>query len=108
MAIAPRTETTYIMFTMIYAVITGLTYAGFSAFVLEAMGLGAAATKYSLFASLSNMPIAYMTSIDGWAHGRWGAAGMLFTEAVMGAVGLVLFLGVLVVLPARKRTPQST
>ena len=108
MAIAPRTETTYILFTMIYAFITGLTYAGFSAFVLEAMGLGAAATKYSLFASLSNMPIAYMTSIDGWAHGRWGAGGMLFTEAVMGAVGLVLFLGLLVALPARKPTSQST
>ena len=108
MAIAPRSETTYVMFTMIYAFITGLTYAGFSAFVLEAMGLGAAATKFSLFASLSNMPIAYMTSADGWAYGRWGAAGMLFTEAVMGAVGLVLFLGALVVLPAGKRTSQST
>jgi MFS family permease len=108
MAIAPRSETTYVMFTMIYAFITGLTYAGFSAFVLEAMGLGAAATKFSLFASLSNMPIAYMTSVDGWAYGRWGAAGMLFAEAVMGAVGLVLFLGVLVVLPARKRASQST
>ena len=92
---------------MIYAFITGLTYAGFSAFVLEAMGLGAAATKFSLFASLSNMPIAYMTSIDGWAYERWGAAGMLFTEAVMGAVGLVLFLGVLVVLPARKSATPS-
>ena len=68
MAIAPRTETMYIVFTLIYAFITGLTYAGFSAFVLEAMGLGAAATKYNLFASLSNMPIAYMTTLDGWAH----------------------------------------
>ena len=71
------------MFTMLYAFVTGLTYAGFSAFVLEAMGLGAAATKYNLFASLSNMPIAYMTSIDGWAHGKWGPAGMLYTEAVV-------------------------
>ena len=70
MAVAPHTETTYIVFTLIYAFITGLTFAGFSAFVLEAMGLGAAATKYSLFASLSNMPIAYMTSVDGWAYER--------------------------------------
>jgi hypothetical protein len=93
---------------MIYAFITGLTFAGFSAFVLEAMGLGAAATKFSLFASLSNMPIAYMTSIDGWAYERWGAAGMLFTEAIIGAVGFVLFLGVLAVLLARKRTSQRT
>ena len=106
MAVAPHTETTYIVFTLIYAFITGLTFAGFSAFVLEAMGLGAAATKYSLFASLSNMPIAYMTSVDGWAYERSGAAGMLFTEAAMGLVGLVLFLGVVGVLQVRKRTSQ--
>ena len=108
MAIAPRTESTYAAFTMIYAFITGLTYAGFSAFVLEAMGLGAAATKYSLFASLSNMPIAYMTSIDGWAYERWGAAGMLFTEAVLGAVGLVLFLGLLAALAALQASKRNS
>ena len=38
MALAPRTEPMYIVFTTIYAFITGLTYAGFTAFVLEAMG----------------------------------------------------------------------
>jgi predicted MFS family arabinose efflux permease len=95
MALAPRTETSYVIFTMIYALIMGLTYAGFSAFVLEAMGTGAAATKYSVFASLSNTPIAYMTSIDGWAHARYGPAGMLYTEALFGFSGLVLFVGVL-------------
>ena len=92
MALAPRVESTYVVFTLIYAVMTGLTYAGFSAFVLEAMGTGAAATKYNVFASLSNTPIAYMTSIDGWAHGRFGPAGMLYTEAVFGLLGLVLFI----------------
>jgi MFS family permease len=101
MALAPRTESTYVIYTLIYALITGLTYAGFSAFVLEAMGLGAAATKYSLFASLSNMPIYYMTNIDGWAHEKWGAGGMLYTEAVLGIVGLVVFAGILAALPRR-------
>jgi len=92
MGVLPHTEAMYVVMTSLYAVIMGLTYAGFTAFVLEAMGLGAAATKYSLFASLSNTPIAYMTSIDGWAHGRFGPAGMLFTEAVVGLTGLALFL----------------
>jgi MFS transporter, PAT family, beta-lactamase induction signal transducer AmpG len=92
MALAPRTESTYVVFTLAYALITGLTYAGFSAFVLEAMGTGAAATKYSVFASLSNTPIAYMTSIDGWAHTRYGPAGMLYTEALFGFLGLALFV----------------
>lgn len=92
MGFLPHTESMYVVMTSLYAVITGLTYAGFTAFVLEAMGLGAAATKYNLFASLSNMPIAYMTSIDGWAHGRFGPAGMLYTEAAMCLAGLALFL----------------
>jgi PAT family beta-lactamase induction signal transducer AmpG len=104
MALAPRTELTYVVFTTLYAIMTGLTYAGFSAFVLEAMGLGAAATKYNVFASLSNTPIYYMTLVDGWAHGRWGPNGLLYAEAVCAAIGLVLFLGVLAVVP--KRAPQ--
>lgn len=95
MAIAPQTESMYVLFTLLYAFITGLTYAGFTAFVLEAMGKGAAATKYSLFASLSNMPIAYMTAINGWAYQQWGSVGMLYTEASIGMMGLVVFLLVL-------------
>jgi PAT family beta-lactamase induction signal transducer AmpG len=91
MALAPRTESTYVTFTLLYAVITGLTYAGFSAFVLEAMGTGAAATKYNVFASLSNTPIWYMTRIDGWAHTHYGPGGMLYAEAIFGMIGLVLF-----------------
>jgi predicted MFS family arabinose efflux permease len=102
MAIAPRTETMYIAFTLLYSVISGLTYAGFTAFTLEAMGTGAAATKYSLFASLSNMPIWYMTLIDGKAHDRWGSTGMLHTEAVMGVIGIVVFGAILLLFPARR------
>ena len=94
MALAPRTEQMYIVFTLAYSFIQGLTYAGFTAVVLEAMGLGAAATKYNLFASLSNMPIAYMTLIDGWAHERWGAAGLLNIEAAFGVAGIIVFVAI--------------
>jgi hypothetical protein len=84
----------YVVWTSAYAAITGLTYAGFSAFVLEAMGTGAAATKYNVFASLSNFPIYYMTRVDGWAYTRWGAGGMLNTEATICIAGMVLFFAV--------------
>jgi len=92
MAIAPRTEAMYIVFTTVYAFISGLTYAGFSAVVLDAIGLGAVATKYNLFASLSNMPIAYMTLVAGWAHTRWGPTGMLATEAVICILAILVFV----------------
>ena len=95
MALAPRTEAMYVVFTLLYAFVMGLTYAGFSAFVLEAIGRGAAATKYNVYASLSNTPIWYMTLIDGWAHTHRGAGGMLFTESLFGFAGFGLFLAVI-------------
>ena len=101
MALAPRTEAMYVVFTLMYALIQGLTYAGFTAVVLETIGLGAAATKYNLYASLSNMPIAYMTLVDGWAHTRWGAAGLLNVEAAIGVVGIVVFVAFAMALPRR-------
>ena len=91
MAVAPRTQTMYISFVLIYAFILGMSYAGFSAVVLETIGAGAAATKYNVFASLSNMPIAYMTLVLGWAHTGWDATVMLTTEALFAVIGLLVF-----------------
>lgn len=92
MAFAPHSQWMYIIWTSWYAFTSGLCYAGFSAFVFEAIGGGAAATKYTVYASLSNAPIYYMTIIDGWAYGRYGPTGMLNTEAMYAVVGSVLFL----------------
>jgi hypothetical protein len=85
----------YIFWTSLYAFTLGMAYAGFSAFVFEAIGKGAAATKYTVYASLSNVPIYYMTVIDGWAHTHYGPTGMLNTEAVFAVLGIVIFLGML-------------
>jgi MFS transporter, PAT family, beta-lactamase induction signal transducer AmpG len=71
--------------------VQGLAYAGFSAVVLEAIGRGAAATKYSLLASLSNMPIAWVTLVDGWAYERHGPAALPLADAATGAAGLLAF-----------------
>jgi PAT family beta-lactamase induction signal transducer AmpG len=96
MAFSPATEQMFIVWTSLYALSTGLTYAGFSAFVLEAIGKGAAATKYNVFASLSNAPIYYMIYMDEWSHGKWGAFGMLTTEAIMALFGMILFITIFV------------
>ena len=96
MAYSPRTQQMFIIWTSLYAVSTGLTYAGFSAFTLEAIGKGAAATKYNVFASLSNAPIYYMIYLDEWAHEKWKAFGMLILEAVMALIGMTLFIVIFV------------
>jgi len=95
MGFSPRTELMYIFWTSLYAVSTGLTFAGFTAFALEAIGTGAAATKYNIFASLSNAPIYFMVYINGWAHEHWNSKGMLNTEAAIGVIGMLLFIVVI-------------
>jgi hypothetical protein len=94
MAVAARSENMFITFTLLYAFIQGFNYASFCAVVLEAIGRGAAATKYNLYASLSNMPIAYLTIVDGWAYGRWHANGLLAADALSGIVAVAFFAAV--------------
>jgi PAT family beta-lactamase induction signal transducer AmpG len=95
MAYTPHTEPLYIIWTCIYAFALGLCFAAFNAFVLEAIGKGAAGTKFTVYAAISNVPIYYMTLVDGWGHTHFGARGMLNIEAAFAVLGAVLFLGLL-------------
>lgn len=103
MAAMARTEAMFITFTLAYALIQGFNYASFSAVVLEAIGRGAAATKYNAYASLSNAPIMYMTYIEGIAYGRWHTNGLLLTDALSGIIGVAFFAFVSIVLWPRRR-----
>jgi len=94
MALCPRTQAQYIGWTSAYAFVVGLCYAAYCAVVLEAIGKTAAATKFSLLSAVSNSPIMLMTFVDGAAQARWGTNGMLWTEAVAGAAGIVVFSAV--------------
>lgn len=92
MGYAPRTEWMFIGFTSLYAITTGLSFAGFTAFTLAVIGKGAAATKYNIFAALSNSPIYLMTYVVGVAYAHFGARGMLNTEAAFAVGAVLLFL----------------
>jgi len=95
MALAPHTEWHFIAWTSLYALITGLCYAGFSAVTLEAIGKGAAATKYNLMASLSNTPIGWTTALYGWIFAKWGGSATLLAELALTVPAALLFLLVL-------------
>lgn len=103
MGLAPRTETMFIVFSLLYSFTGGLAYTGYTAVVLEVIEGGAASTKFTMLSSLANMPIAYMIMIDGWAHGRFGAGGMLYTEAALSTLGAVVFAVVAAVAVSRRR-----
>lgn len=107
MAVSPRTEAMFIVWTSIYAVTVGLAFAGFSAFVLEAIGKMGAATKYNVFAALSNVPIYLMIFVDEWAHGKWNSTGMLIAEALMPVLGAALFISALILARTRPVTVKE-
>ncbi len=82
----------FIVWTSFYAIVLGLSYAGFTAFTLEAIGKGAAASKYNIFAALSNAPIYLMTYVVGIAYAHSGATVMLNTEAAFAVGAIALFI----------------
>jgi MFS family permease len=94
MLAAPKTPASFVSLTLLYACIGGMAYAACYAVVLEAAGTVAAASKCDLLISISNMPIAAMTMIDGAAQTRFGSDGMLLTETLCGVGAILLFAGV--------------
>ena len=108
LAALPRTPVMFTVCTLIFSFTQGLSWAAYSAFVLEAIGKGAAATKFSVFSSLANAPIAYMAVFNGYIHSKLGTSGMLYMEAAMGVLGAVVFIiAVKLLLPRRRTDPES-
>jgi MFS transporter, PAT family, beta-lactamase induction signal transducer AmpG len=95
MAAIPRTPLTYSFGVLAYVFFGGVAYAAFSAVVLFAIGRGAASTKYATLSSLGNVPVVYMTAVDGWAHDRFGTGWMLATDALSAVACIALALLVL-------------
>jgi hypothetical protein len=102
MSACPATPTVFIVGGLAYAVVTGMAFAAFTGFVLEVIGAGAAATKYNMFAALSNTPITYMGLVLAWAVGRFGARGMLVTESLAGVAGISVLVVVALLLRERR------
>lgn len=91
MAFGPPTPATYVAGNLAYFFTTGLSYAAFSAVVLDVIGAGRAATKYNSFASLSNTPIWYMGLLLAAAETRFGPSGLLYAECAAGVAGILVF-----------------
>jgi PAT family beta-lactamase induction signal transducer AmpG len=106
MALYAHSEAAYAGFTLAYAVLSGMCFAGFSAVTLETIGAGAAATKYNLYASLSNVPIMYMTALEGRVNDRWGTNAFLYFEGIMTVVSVVVF-ATATLLTARRTAPLA-
>ena len=86
-----RTPAAFVVFTLAYSALIGCGFAAYSAIVLEAIGQRSAATNFNLMSSVSNVPIALMTSFDGWMHDRYGTSAMLYGELALPAATIAAF-----------------
>jgi len=105
-ALAPKTPVWFVAFGVSYNAALGMAYAAYAAANLEAIGRGAAATKYTLFASVANIPVALMPLADGWADTRHGADAMLWLEFGVALAAAALYFAVaLATRPRRALAP---
>lgn len=86
-----RSPAAFTVFTLGYSAVIGCGYAAYSAIVLQAIGQRSAATNFNLMAALSNVPIALMTTFDGWVHDRLGTDAMLYGELALPAATIAAF-----------------
>ncbi len=109
MALAPINQNTYIVGTMFYLLIAGLSYASFSAIVYEIVGTAGstASTLYSVFPAAGNMAITYTLFFDGQANKAFGAHGVLWTDAGMNMLG-VLFLFLILKMVFKEKNEAKT
>jgi MFS transporter, PAT family, beta-lactamase induction signal transducer AmpG len=78
-----------------YALSSGFAYAVFTALLLDVVGRRrhAAASAYATLNAAGNIPITYMTWLDGVGYKRRGVPGLMLTDAAANAVfGIVLLL----------------
>jgi PAT family beta-lactamase induction signal transducer AmpG len=92
--LAPLHPATYYVGTTLYLFTMGATNALFTAVILEFLGHSgkSGSSRYSIINGMGNLPVAYMSAIDGFGYSRWGARGLCATDFVVGTVGGSLLL----------------
>ena len=101
--LGPLSPATYFAGATLYLFTIGACYAMFTAVSLEFLGRSgkSGSGRYSIINSLGNVPVAYMTALDGRGGKLWGARGLAGTDAVVGAIGAAILLAYFL---TRKRT----
>jgi hypothetical protein len=92
--LGPLSPSTYFIGATLYLFTIGTCYALFTAVVLEFLGQSGrtGCGRYSIINSLGNVPVVYMTALDGRGGKLWGARGLAATDAVLGAIGAAILL----------------
>jgi MFS family permease len=107
MALMPMMPWVYIGGVLSYTFGIGMINAAFTATIMFVIGKKHVATKYSLIASLGNIPVVYMTAFNGWSHDYFNSKYMLLLEAAIGLAFVFIFLLLLRRMMQKKLIPAK-
>jgi PAT family beta-lactamase induction signal transducer AmpG len=105
MGVMPMQPWVYIGGVLSYTFGIGMINAAFTATIMFVIGKKHAATRYSLIASLGNIPVVYMTALNGWSHDQFNSKYMLMMEAAIGVAFVLIFFLILQRLKQKQLIP---
>ena len=93
--------------TALFLFTIGAGYALFTAVCLEFLGGSgkSGSSRYAIINSLGNIPVVYMTWLDGRGYALWGPRGMPGIDALVGAILILILLGYFVI--SKRRDNRS-
>lgn len=108
-AAAPRTALVFVAGAAGYLILSGVANATYSAFILEVIGRGprSAGAQYTWLNNLGNVPVAYMTWLDGQGHRLWGPPGLFAVDGFGNAIPILLLCLLVARSGVAKRTDQK-
>jgi MFS transporter, PAT family, beta-lactamase induction signal transducer AmpG len=108
LALGPARPATYFVGTVLFLFTVGAGYALFTGVSLEFLGGSgkSGSGRYALINSLGNLPVAYMSYLDGRAYARWGPRAMPAADAILAALGASLLLAYFAL--SRRRRPAAS
>ena len=108
LAIGPPRPAVYYTSTVIFLFTVGACYALFTGVALEFLGRSgkSGSSRYSIINSLGNLPVAYMSWVDGRGYAHWGPRGMPAIDAVISTVGATILLAYFI-FSRGKRSPAN-
>ena len=95
LSLGPERPAIYFVATVLYLFSIGAGYALFTGVALEFLGGSgkSGSSRYAIINSLGNLPVVYMTWLDGRGYAHWGPRGMPATDALVSAVIVSILLG---------------
>jgi MFS transporter, PAT family, beta-lactamase induction signal transducer AmpG len=107
LSLGPQRPPIYFASTVLFLFTVGAGYALFTAVSLEFLGGSgkSGSARYAIINSLGNLPVSYMTWLDGRGYAHWGPRGMPGIDALVTTVLVLALLGHFVF--SRRRKDRS-